>query len=91
MDINACASTWRRCPSRPDPAVPSGCSNDLAEELERVEISTLTAIEGERRPNLERFLDHYLDGLTRFAESVGQVHFAPVPVPRAFGFATVQE
>lgn len=70
---------------------PERLLDDLVEELERVEISTLTAIEGERRPNLERFLDGYLDGLTRFAESIGQVHFAPVPVPRAFGFATVQE
>ncbi len=70
---------------------PERLLDDLVEELERVEISALTAIEGEQRPNLERFLDHHLDGLTRFAASVGQVHFAPVPVPRAFGFATVQE
>ncbi|MGA8851763.1 MAG: circularly permuted type 2 ATP-grasp protein [Aeromicrobium sp.] len=70
---------------------PERLLDDLVEQLERVEVSTLTAIEGERRPHLERFLDQHMDGLTRFAGSVGHVHFAPVPVPRAFGFATVQE
>lgn len=70
---------------------PERLLHDLVEELDRVDISTLTAIEGERRPNLERFLDGYLDGLTRLADSIGQVHFATAPVPRSFGFATVQE
>lgn len=70
---------------------PERLLEDLVEELDRVDVSALTAIEGERRPNLERFLENYLDGLTRFADSVGQVHFAPAPVPRVFGFATVQE
>lgn len=70
---------------------PERLLDDLVEELERVEIAALTAIEGERRPNLERFLDGYLDRLTRFADAIGQVHFAPAPVPRVFGFATVSE
>ncbi len=70
---------------------PERLLDDLVEELERVEVAALTAIEGERRPNLERFLDGHLDRLTRFADSIGQVHFAPAPVPRVFGFATVQE
>jgi uncharacterized circularly permuted ATP-grasp superfamily protein/uncharacterized alpha-E superfamily protein len=70
---------------------PERLLDDLVEELDRVEIAALTAIEGERRPNLERFLDGYLDRMTRFADSIGQVHFAPAPVPRVFGFATVSE
>ncbi len=70
---------------------PERLLDDLVEELERMDVATLTAIEGERRPHLERFLDGYLDRLTRFADSIGQVHFAPAPVPRVFGFATVQE
>jgi hypothetical protein len=70
---------------------PERLLDDLAEELDRADIAALTAIEGERRPNLERFLDGYRGHLTRFADSVGELHFAAGPVPRAFGFATVTE
>lgn len=70
---------------------PERLLDDLAEELDRAEIAALTAIEGERRPNLERFLDGYVGQLTRFADAVGELHFAPAPTPRAFGFATVVE
>ena len=70
---------------------PERLLDDLAEELERADIATLTAIEGERRPNLERFLTGYIGQLTRFADSVGEMHFAAGPIPRSFGFATVTE
>ena len=70
---------------------PERLLDDLADELERVDLATLMAIEGERRPNLERFLTGYLGQLTRFADSVGELHFAAGPVPRSFGFATVSE
>jgi len=70
---------------------PERLLDDLADELDRADIAALTAIEGERRPNLERFLDGYRAQLTRFADSVGELHFAAGPVPRAFGFATVTE
>jgi uncharacterized circularly permuted ATP-grasp superfamily protein/uncharacterized alpha-E superfamily protein len=70
---------------------PERLLDDLAEELGRVEVAALTAIEGERRPNLERFLDGYVGHLARFADAVGALHFAPAPVPRSFGFATVVE
>ncbi len=70
---------------------PERLLHDLVQELQRVDVLELSVTEGEHRPNLERFLDGHLDALTRLADSIGQVHFAPVPVPRAFGFATVQE
>ncbi len=70
---------------------PERLLDDLADELDRAEIAALTAISGERRPNLERFLDGYVAQLTRFADAVGELHFAPGPVPRSFGFATVTE
>jgi len=70
---------------------PERLLDDLADELARVEIAGLTAISGETRPNLERFLDGCIVQLTRFADAVGALHFAAGPVPRSFGFATVSE
>ncbi len=70
---------------------PERLLDDLADELERADIAALTAIEGERRPNLERFLTGYHGQLTRFADAVGELHFAAGPIPRSFGFATVTE
>jgi uncharacterized circularly permuted ATP-grasp superfamily protein/uncharacterized alpha-E superfamily protein len=70
---------------------PERLLDDLAEELERADGATRTAIEGERRPNLERFLDGCIRQLTRFADAVGELHFTPAPTPRSFGFATVVE
>ncbi|AWB92790.1 circularly permuted type 2 ATP-grasp protein [Aeromicrobium chenweiae] len=70
---------------------PERLLDDLAEELDRAEIAALTAIEGERRPNLERFLSGYIGQLTRFADAVGELHFSAGPAPRSFGFATVTE
>ncbi|MET1039247.1 MAG: alpha-E domain-containing protein, partial [Aeromicrobium sp.] len=70
---------------------PERLLDDLADELDRADLATLTAIEGENRPNLERFLRGYIGQLTRFADAVGELHFAAGPVPRSFGFATVTE
>lgn len=70
---------------------PERLLDDLSDELERVDVAALTAIEGENRPNLERFLEGYVGQLTRFADSVGELHFAAGPLPRSFGFATVVE
>ena len=66
---------------------PERLLDDLADELERVDIAALAAVEGESRPSLERFLDGYLGQLTRLADSIGDLHFAAAPVPRSFGFA----
>ncbi|VXB28655.1 circularly permuted type 2 ATP-grasp protein [Aeromicrobium sp. 9AM] len=70
---------------------PERLLDDLAEELDRADIAALTAISGENRPNLERFLDAYVAQLTRFADAVGELHFAAGPAPRSFGFAAVSE
>jgi uncharacterized circularly permuted ATP-grasp superfamily protein/uncharacterized alpha-E superfamily protein len=70
---------------------PERLLDDLLDELERVDVATLTAIEGERRPHLDRFLTGYIGQLTRFADAVAEMHFAGSPVPRSFGFATVTE
>lgn len=70
---------------------PERLLDDLADELARTDVATLSAIEGERRPNLERFLAGYVGQLTRLADAVGDLHFAAGPVPRSFGFATVTE
>ncbi len=58
---------------------PERLLDDLAEELDRADIAALTAISGENRPNLERFLDAYVAQLTRFADAVGELHFAAGP------------
>ncbi|KQV76932.1 hypothetical protein ASC61_19080 [Aeromicrobium sp. Root344] len=70
---------------------PERLLDDLADELDRADIAALTAIAGEDRPNLERFLDGYVAQLTRFADAVAELHFAAGPAPRSFGFATVTE
>ena len=70
---------------------PERLLDDLADELDRADLAALTAISGENRPNLERFLDGYVSQLTRFADAVGELHFAAGPAPRSFGFATVTE
>ncbi|KAA1398067.1 circularly permuted type 2 ATP-grasp protein [Aeromicrobium ginsengisoli] len=70
---------------------PERLLDDLADELDRADIAALTAIAGENRPNLERFLDGYVAQLTRFADAVAELHFAAGPAPRSFGFATVTE
>ncbi|EFQ83163.1 hypothetical protein HMPREF0063_12372 [Aeromicrobium marinum DSM 15272] len=58
---------------------------DLADEVARVEVAALVAIEGERRPNLEAFLDAVVLQLSRFADSVADLHLASAPAPRSFG------
>lgn len=70
---------------------PERLLDDLADELDRADVSALTAIEGENRPNLEWFLDSYVGQLTRFADAVGALHFAAGPTLRSFGFVTVAE
>ena len=70
---------------------PERLLDDLAEELDRADLATLAAIEGERRPNLEQFLTGCIGQLTRLSDAVGDLHFAAGPMPRSFGFATVTE
>ncbi len=64
---------------------PERLLDDLAHELARADIAALVAVEGEHRPNLERFLDGYIGQLSRIADAIGELHFAAGPVPRSFG------
>lgn len=70
---------------------PERLLDDLVETVSAVDVAELAVVEGERRVQLEQFLDVFTDRMTAFATAVGDVHFAAVPVPRVFGFATVQE
>jgi len=65
---------------------PERLLDDLAHELARADIAALVTVEGERRPNLERFLDGYIGQLSRIADAIGELHFAVGPAPRSFGF-----
>jgi uncharacterized circularly permuted ATP-grasp superfamily protein/uncharacterized alpha-E superfamily protein len=69
---------------------PERLLDDLSDELERVDIAALAAVEGESRPNLEQFLDGYIGQLTRLADAIGDLHFAAGPAPRSFGFAPAE-
>ena len=69
---------------------PERLLDDLAHELARADIAALVAVEGERRLNLERFLDGYIGQLSRIADSIGELHFAVGPTPRSFGFGGTQ-
>ncbi|WP_456697298.1 circularly permuted type 2 ATP-grasp protein [Aeromicrobium sp. P5_D10] len=68
---------------------PERLLDDLADELERIELPVLTEIEDGSRPHLMRFLDGSIGQLSRFADAVAELHFSAGPVPRAFGFAAV--
>ena len=69
---------------------PERLLDDLAHELARADIAALVAVEGERRPNLERFLDGYIGQLSRIADAIGELHFAAGPAPRSYGFGGLQ-
>ncbi|MEO6605139.1 MAG: circularly permuted type 2 ATP-grasp protein [Aeromicrobium sp.] len=69
---------------------PERLLDDLAHELARADIAALVAVEGERRLNLERFLDGYIAQLSRVADAIAELHFAVGPAPRAFGFGGTQ-
>lgn len=64
---------------------PERLLDDLADELDRVEVASLVPIEGESRPNLERHLDTVGVHLSRFADAFAEMHLATAPAPRAFG------
>ncbi len=68
---------------------PERLLDDLAHELARADIAALVAVEGEHRPNLERFLDGYIAQLSRIADAIAELHFAVGPAPRSFGFGGV--
>ncbi len=64
---------------------------DLTEELERTEVSTLVAIGGVGRPNLEAFLAAMALSLGRVGDAIAELHLAGGPAPRALTTMTLTE
>jgi uncharacterized alpha-E superfamily protein len=64
---------------------------DLTEELGRTEVSTLVAIGGVSRPNLEAFLAATALSLGRIGDAIAELHLASGPAPRALTMMTLTE
>jgi uncharacterized alpha-E superfamily protein len=64
---------------------------ELAEYVQATDISTLTAIGGVGRPNLEAFLSATALALGRIGEAIHELHFAAGPAPRALTTMTLTE
>jgi uncharacterized circularly permuted ATP-grasp superfamily protein/uncharacterized alpha-E superfamily protein len=64
---------------------------DLAAQVEAAEVSTLVAIGGVGRPNLEAFLAAAAVSLGRIGDAVAQLHLATGPAPRALTTMTLTE
>ena len=64
---------------------------ELADLLHATEISTLTAIGGVGRPNLEAFLSATSLSLGRIGEAIHELHFAAGPAPRPLAAMTLTE
>jgi uncharacterized circularly permuted ATP-grasp superfamily protein/uncharacterized alpha-E superfamily protein len=64
---------------------------DLAAQVEATEVSTLVAIGGVGRPNLETFLAATVVSLGRIGEAIVELHLATGPAPRALTTMTVTE
>ncbi|MBA4608639.1 circularly permuted type 2 ATP-grasp protein [Aeromicrobium sp. Marseille-Q0843] len=68
---------------------PERLVDDLLEELDRLDVAALMAIDGENRPNFVRFAQATAQQLMRLSDAVAEVHFATGPTPRSLAFATV--
>lgn len=66
---------------------PERLVDDLLEELNRLDLAALMAIDGENRPNLARFAQATAQQLMRLSDAVAEVHFATGPSQRLLGFA----
>jgi len=64
---------------------------DLTESLDRAEVSTLVAIGGVGRPNLETFLSATAVSLGRIGDAIAELHLASGPAPRALTTMTLTE
>jgi uncharacterized circularly permuted ATP-grasp superfamily protein/uncharacterized alpha-E superfamily protein len=67
---------------------PERLVDDLLEELDRLDVAALMAIEGENRPNFVRFAQATAQHLMRLSDAVAEVHFATGPSPRSLAFST---
>lgn len=68
---------------------PERLVDDLREELERLDVTALMAIDGEVRPNLTRFAQATAQQLMRLSDAVAEVHFATGPSQRILGLDLV--
>lgn len=64
---------------------PERLVEDLLAELERLDVTALMAIDGERRPNFARFAQATAQQLMRLSDAVSEVHFATGPSQRLLG------
>ena len=58
---------------------PARLVDDLLEELDRLEVPALLAIDGENRPNLRRFAQAMAQQFMRLSDAVSEVHFDAGP------------
>ncbi len=65
---------------------PERLVDDLLEEMARLDVPALMAIDGEQRPNLLRFAQATAQQLMRLSDAVAEVHFATGPSQRILGF-----
>ena len=64
---------------------------ELAELVSATEVSTLVAIGGVGRPNLEAFLSATVLSLGRVGEAIHELHFESGPAPRPLAAMTLTE
>lgn len=70
---------------------PERLLDDLLAELDAQEVAALVAIGGAARPNLETFLDRFVEQLDRLGDAVSDVHHASGPAPRPITAMTLVE
>jgi len=64
---------------------PERLLDDVVEHLRDIDVTTLVAIGGANRPNLEHYLDGLYEHLTRIGSAIDEFHLAGGPLPRSFG------
>lgn len=66
---------------------PERLVDDLLEELDRVDVSALLAVEGDEHPNFARFAQATAQHLMRLSDAVAEVHFAVGPAQHQLGLS----
>lgn len=63
---------------------PERLLDELSERVRSVDVRSLAATDGARRPYLQRFLDDLVVEVERLAGALGSLHFPAGPAPRSF-------
>ncbi len=66
---------------------PERLVDDLLEELDRVDLNALLALEEDQRPNFTRFAQATTQQLRRLSDAVAEVHFAVGPTQHQLGLS----